>query len=256
MNKKLISNVMQGNIFLLTHKCGNMFLKQIFKTNIINRNLKNFNYIEIPKKFNRETLLIKNFKNIRCRNFSILKSLNLINDFGFDKSRTKFFCLTRHPASLFKSAAIFGLRGSEKWMRKKKQGIFNGNSYYSALHECNNFDEQLILCMKFWGLQQKCIENWFNNIYILRQKGFNVTHINSVKLWEDKEYLEKFHQEICHNGFYMNFDLLFKASPLTMKKLRKHSTGQFRVDPYVGYSNLALSFYNKHFKYYEIMLGY
>jgi hypothetical protein len=56
------------------------------------------------------------FENIRCRNFTSLSIEKLLR--YIDLEKTQFFLFVRHPASLFRSAVSYHMRGNEQWARK------------------------------------------------------------------------------------------------------------------------------------------
>ena len=173
-----------------------------------------------------------------------------------DLQSSKFFVFTRHPASFFRSATKYHLRGNEKWSREKKLKCFNNQTLFETLHKCNNFDEKLIVSMKYFGLQKGFVKNWVENINYLKKQKFIYHQIRCEELWQSEKYLKDFHQLISHDRFSIKYDDILIHSPISRKNLKGHSTGEFKKHPYEGYNQNALEFYKIHFGEVEYILNY
>ena len=245
---------MAANIFLLTHKCGNNFIEDIFNRG----DKRKSNYIEISqgeKNFN-SFLNNTDFFNVRCRNFekdSTEKILKLL-----DTKHTKYFVFTRHPASFFRSAARYHIRGKEKWCKDIKLKHLAGKTLYQCLHDCKSFGEQLVVTMKHFGLENRYPNNWVENLAFLKDQGANYRQIKCEDIWQDLDALKKFHAALIHDGFSIDFEQVLDASPLRERGFNKtqHATGEFKKDIFEDYDNFARDFYNMHFKRLETNLQY
>ena len=242
---------MPANAFLLTHKCGNNFI-----IDLLNKGKnKTPNYIELWQKnpvflnYNNEL-----FYNIRCANFAKSETEKLFEILG--KENINYFVFTRHPASFFRSATSYHLRGNEVWCRESKQPHFEDKTLYETLHDCKNFGEQLVISMKHFGIAKQFIKSWTNNLKYLRDKTANVYQIKCENIWQDENELRELHDKISHNGFFINFNRLLEVSPINREKLKKHSTGEFKKDFFADYDDFAKDFYNDSFKKYEKELQY
>ena len=259
---------MPANIFLLTHKCGNNFIKEIFNRNdkksnnfikgIFNRgDNKTNNLIQISEDeqnfdFNPNN---ENFFNIRCRNFTRNSTEKISNMFG-DES-VKYFVFTRHPASFFRSATTYHLRGNEKWCKSKKLKHFNGKTLYQSLHDCKSYGEQLVVSMKHFGLEMRLPNRWVENLAFLRDQGSDHQQVKCEDIWQDLNALKKFHTALVHDGFSIDFEQVLGSSPLREGGFsKKHATGEFKKDVFEDYDDFAKDFYNMHFKSLEAILQY
>lgn len=240
---------MPANVYLLTHKCGNNFIIDLF-----NRKTKTDNYIELKPDFPKFNYANETFYNIRCRNFKRPHTEKLFDLLG--KEGINYFVFTRHPASFFRSATTYHLRGNEKWCRQVKQPGFGDRTFYEALHDCKSFGEQLVASMKLFGISNRLIENWVMNLNFLRDKNANVQQVKCEDIWQNESSLKEFHSGITHSGFLINFEQLLKASPVGIAKLKEHSTGEFKKNAFDGYDDFAKNFYDAYFKKYEFYLQY
>ena len=200
------------------------------------------NYIEIRKTQQNFNFTPNNadFFNIRCRNFDKDSTEKILKLFG--NEYTKYFVFTRHPASFFKSATKYHLRGNEKWCKNRKLEHFAGKTLYQSLHDSKNFGEQLVVSMKHFGIEQRFLNNWVENLAFLEDQGANY---------------QQFHAALLYDGFYIDFEQVLGASPLREGGFTiKHATGEFREDVFKDYDDFAKDFYNLHFKGLETILRY
>ena len=241
---------MPANIFLLTHKCGNTYLEDVYKR--VDKKLIQFQSDELvgqmpgPYIGDAETLE-SGFANIRCRNFSpssINRLLPLIN-----RHQSQFFLFVRHPASLFRSATSYHMRGEERWVRVNKYAYLDGKTLYQALHAAPDFESRLLVSMKHFGIHWNLIGNWINCYHHLTDIGANFTVVRTEDLFADGDgsVFDRLSTTMSHHGFTMLAEHLRAASPRHMQKLPAHSTGEFRRDPFHGYTGRALEMYNTHF---------
>ncbi len=110
-----------ANVFLLTHKCGNNYIGSVFENDdtVVKYQADDMRgwmpgpYISsISDSLNAD----KRFLNLRCRNFNPKSIEKLLQHIDIASSR--FYIFTRHPASFFRSAASYHLRGVERWSKK------------------------------------------------------------------------------------------------------------------------------------------
>ena len=258
---------MNANIFLLTHKCGNNFIQDIFKRpksiNPLKRillkksSLNHYasSYFELtPKQTLEDSAFKKKFINLRCRNFRVEDTKLLIKK--LDPKFARFFIFTRHPATFFRSATKYHLRGNENWARERKLEYFDNQTLYETLHKCSNFGEQLIVGMTHFGIKSGLVKNWVENINHLKKRKLNYYQIHCDELWQSKQYIKDFHKLISHGGFNIKYEEIFSKSPIGRKKLKIHSTGEFLKNPYDDYDQNALDFYKMNFNEVESILNF
>lgn len=244
---------MPANVFLLTHKCGNNFIEDIFNRgdNKIN------NYIQITQGKQNFNFTPNNvdFFNIRCRNFTRNSTEKILNMFGDEA--VMYFVFTRHPASFFRSATQYHLRGNEKWCKNNKQKHFDGKTLYQTLHDCKSFGEQLVVSMKHFGLEWRFPNRWVDNLAFLGDQGADYQQVKCDDIWQDLNALKKFHTALVHDGFLIDFEQVLGSSPLREGGFsKKHATGEFKKDVFEDYDNFAKDFYNMHFEGLETILQY
>ena len=110
-----------ANIFLLTHKCGNGYINNVFRRSGIK--LTHFQSDELrgqmPGPYIGDVKEIRGkFANVRCRNFSAVSIEKLLKLVDIETAR--FFLFVRHPASLFRSAVTYHMRDNELWAREER----------------------------------------------------------------------------------------------------------------------------------------
>jgi len=239
---------MPANVFLLTHKCGNHFIEDIFNSD----NSKTQGYVSLKKAgFDADR---ESFYNVRCRNFSKEQTKRTVDLLGVEG--VKYFLFTRHPASFFKSATTYHLRGNERWSRTKEFNHLGGKTLYESLHNCDSFGEQLVVSMKHFGVKNRFINYWIENLKYLKNIGADYSQIKCEDVWKDLNAVKEFHKAIVHSGFSVDFEQVLRASPIGMADLKRHSTGQFQKKPFDDYDDLAKGFYDKNFKNLERSLNY
>ena len=247
--KRITKRKPSANIFLLTHKCGNQFIRSVFKKDPTFYEFQSADFKgEMPGPYiNSIKGFSENFVNIRCRNFDTISLLKLMNHIDTEKSR--FFILTRHPASLFRSALKYHLLGKEKWAVKNKYFYLDNNSLHKTLIKTKNYDDKLILCMIHFGLHWRLINRWLENYNLLNSLKLNVNLIKTEDLFSNNspKFFEDIALKINHDYYSFSSDRLMHSSPAFMKKLPKHSTGEFRNSFFDGYGDLAKNFYKDYF---------
>lgn len=239
-----------ANAFLLTHKCGNNYVASLFQD--LNEDLVGFQTDELmgqmpgPYVGNNKTLR-GNFLNIRCRNFSSLSLEKLFRSVDIEK--TNFFLFVRHPASLFRSAASYHLRGGEKWARTNKYSYLNNRTLTQALNDAKCLEDRLVISMTHFGIVWRLTENWLNCHRYLTTRGANLTVVRTEDLFAegDDNYFQMLSDKLSHNGYRITSDYLKASSPIYMEKLPSHSTGEFRKTAMSGYTGKALELYNQYF---------
>jgi hypothetical protein len=245
-NRPEVSVGPPANLFLLTHKCGNNYVRSVFaseptfiqyQTDELRGQMPG-PYIgdaEVPP---------MEFANIRCRNFSPLsleKSLRLI-----DLHRSRFFLFVRHPASFFRSAASYHLRGSEKWAMESLYNNLGNKTLTQALQEAPDLETRLTIAMRHFGLLWSLPSQWVAAYQFLKSIGADVTVVKTEELFDrrDEPYFETLADKLSHDGFSISADELMAASPRFMKELPAHSTGEFKRPLFDGYTGRALEMYN------------
>ena len=123
--------LVSSNIFLLTHKCGNNYIQEVFRKN--NSSIIGFLSDELLGQFpGRSITEVKNFigsfVNIRCRNFTP-QSIDKLNKL-IDLQKTNFFLIVRHPGSFFRSAVSYHMRGKEHWARTNIYSILEDKTLF------------------------------------------------------------------------------------------------------------------------------
>jgi hypothetical protein len=239
-----------ANMFLLTHKCGNNYVGSVFKG--LNEKLIKYQTDELrgqmPGPYIADLKSINSgFANIRCRNFtplSIEKSLRHIS-----LSKSHFFLFIRHPASMFRSAAAYHMRGEERWARKSKYGYLGGKSLSEALNQAPDLESRLIISMTHFGNVWQLIDNWIKCYRYLKQIDASLTVVKTETLFSDGDdnYFDFLAEKMSHHGFQMTSEQLKGSSPIFLEKLPSHSTGEFKRDPLEGYTGRALEMYNEYF---------
>lgn len=187
------------------------------------------------------------FANIRCRNFSPLsieKTLRLI-----DPQRSRFFLFVRHPASFFRSAASYHLRGTEKWATRRRYSYLDNKTLTQALKDADNLETRLMLTMKHFGLMWSLPDRWISCYRFLVEMGIHLTIIRIEELFNEGEesYFNSLATQLSHDGFEMSAQRLMASSPRFMQKLPSHSTGEFKKKPLDDYTGKALEMYNQWF---------
>lgn len=242
-----------GNIFLLTHKCGNHFVREIFS-----RVAGTARLVSLQPTDDLASILRHRapFLNIRCRNFPV-ESVDRLSAM-FDPGQTRYFLFLRHPASFFRSAVTYHLRGDEPWCRTLALDHFQGRSLYEELHARKDLDERLIAVMTHFGVAQRTILRWVESLEYLRSSRLchEVIHVES--LWGEaaRESLSEFARSLCHDGFEIDEAYVMQASPSGKQELSRHSTGECKQTAYAGYGPKAMEFYEAAFKPFESILGY
>jgi len=240
-----------ANVFLLTHKCGNHYYKSVFRNgptavqfqaNDLRSEMPGANVQTIPE-------IDQEFLNIRCRNFDTKTVAALLNQ--VDLKTSKFFLFTRHPASFFRSATTYHLRGGEKWATKNRYSYLNNQTLHEALNTTHHDDEKLIISMKHFGLAWNLIDRWIQNHRFLLSIGAELHVIKTEELFSttDESYFDDFSKKLSHSSYAISADTLKLASPAFMDELPKHSTGEFKKSSFHGYGELAKRFYSENFAY-------
>lgn len=230
-----------------------MFIEDVFNRGYNKTN----NYIAIQQNKQNFDFTPNNvdFFNIRCRNFTRDSTEKILNMLG-NKS-TRYFIFTRHPASFFRSATIYHLRGNEKWCKNKKLKHFAGKTLYQSLHDCKNFGEQLVVSMKHFGLKRRFPNRWVENLGFLRDRGADYQQVKCEDIWQDLNALKKFHAALVHDGFLIDYEQVLGSSPLREAGFSKeHATGEFKKGMFEDYDDFAKNFYSMNFKSLETILQY
>ena len=239
-----------ANLILLTHKCGNHFFKSVFKkeASFVNYQSPDLKGTEMPGP-DIEAILDKTatFLNIRCRNFDPI-SLKKIGGY-IAQEKTHYFQCVRHPASFFRSASEYHLTTPERWSKNKSQQHLHGLTLHKALKEAHNLDERLIISMKHFGLAWRLPQRWVANVQYIESFGGHVKILKTEDLFSNgsSEYFKDLAKSMSHDSYVIDDQRLFNASPISMEKLPKHSTGEFKKEFFAGYGNTAKDFYQKYF---------
>lgn len=236
------------NYYLLFHKCGNNYVKNIHE---IDRETPFVSSIEPNETDELECQENTGVLNVRCRNFGSAD----IEAHGFTReSESRFLIFTREPASFILSAVKYHLRGEEEWARTLKQIKFDNMSLTDALNNTSNDDERYIIVMKqFKHLYEKqaSLANYFQHPSFMRLK------VEDLFTSADPEYYRNIakHFRLEGNTDYIN--ALMQSSPAYKKELPKHSTGAFRVNNALAkFGGKARSYYEEHFAAFAEVLGY
>lgn len=238
-----------ANLFLLTHKCGNNYVESVFQdvqTLIQYQTDELRGQMPGPYIGDAHSPPMQ-FANIRCRNFSPLsleKSLRLV-----DLQRSRFFLFVRHPASFFRSAANYHLRGSEEWATKTCYGYLGNKTLTQALQDAPDLENRLIIAMQHFGLLWPFPSQWVAVHQFLTNISADVTVVKTEELFNDGDeaYFDTLAGKLSHDGFAISGHALMAASPRFMKDLPEHSTGEFRRPPLDGYTGKAFRMYNELF---------
>jgi hypothetical protein len=240
-----------SNVFLLTHKCGNNYVSSVFRD--AKEKLIRFQTDELvgqmPGPYIGDAKVLRaDFLNIRCRNFSALSLEKLLRTVDIEK--TRFFLFVRHPASLFRSAVSYHMRGKEEWAVTHKYPHLNNRTLTQALNDADSFEDRLVISMTHFGLVWRLTENWLNCHYYLTVRGANLTVVKTEDLFAegDDKYFQMLSDKLSHDGFTMAADNLMGSSPIYMEKLPVHSTGEFQNDVMSGYKGQALEMYTQFFR--------
>ena len=242
-----------ANLFLLTHKCGNNYIRAVLRdepTFIQYQTDELRGQMPGPYIGDAEVPPLE-FANIRCRNFSPLsleKTLQLI-----DLSKSRFFLFVRHPASFFRSAASYHVRGTEKWATRTQYDYLGGKTLTQALNDAENLEARLKISMRHFGLLWSMPANWVACYRFLTGLNADVTVIKTEELFStgDEAYFESLARHLSHDGFEISASQLMAASPRFMKSLPEHSTGEFKKEPLDGYEGDALKIYKDAFTSFE-----
>ena len=241
-----------ANVFFLSHKCGNHFFLAAFKKDLTFSNLQSTD-LSSSNELQGDTAysLIKtkgNFLNLRCRNFDPISIIRLLKHLDLEK--TRFFLVVRHPASFFRSASTYHVKSPEFWSKNKTYKHLGDKTLNSALLDIEDVDERLIMTMKHFGFTWYLPQRWLMNAEFLNASGLNFSILKIEDLFSDgtASYFQSLASTITHDGYQMSSARLMDASPIFMKELPAHSTGEFRKGYFDGYGERALNFYNQHFK--------
>jgi len=185
--------------------------------------------------------------NVKCRNFnplSITKLLRLI-----DAKKSSFYLFTRHPASFFRSAATYHLRGGEEWARTNVYPHLGGSTLHEALIAAEGNSERLLVSMKHFGLAWTLIDKWVQNHRLLQslKLEIEVVRIEDLFTCRDASYYELLADSMRKTSFRISATELMRSSPAFMPELPLHSTGEFQKDVFHGYGKNSLQFYEDNF---------
>lgn len=238
-----------ANVFLLTHKCGNNYIEAVFDRDptfcqYLSDDLRR----EMPGPYVGDMHHLNGeFINIRCRNFDPISLARLLSYIDVDSS--KFFLFTRHPASLFRSAAMYHLRGGEEWSKTNKYSYLQGLSLHDALNLSGDMTKRLHVAMMHFGLAWGLPDRWIKNLKLLQLVSSKVYIVKTEELFSsiDHDYYIKLAQLMSSPFYVMHPNRLMGASPAFMGKLPAHATGQYMSDCFDGYSTDMLHFYYEHF---------
>lgn len=251
----VMSSRKPANVFLVTHKCGNNYLAKTVGRH--SSKLENTSFEQIS---NKELPSVKefssNFVNIRARHYlpsDITELLRLV-----DPSRSKFFLFTRHPASFFRSATTYHLRGPEEWAKSVPIPKLNNKTLYDSLHALDNYQDQLILSMQYWGEIVGVIRRWSSLLDYFKNSGLIFRQIKCEDLWMHggSSFFDELASVLSHDGFAIDKQVLMAESPQLLSQLPSHSTGEFRKSYYNEFGDKSLDFYLERYLASEIKLGY
>ena len=241
-----------ANVFFVTHKCGNHFFESVFTKDPTFSNLQSVDLSsskQLPGETPNSLANVKgDFLNLRCRNFDPISILKLLKH--LDPEKTRFFLVVRHPASFFRSASSYHVKSPERWSKNRIYKHLGDRTLNSALLETDNADDRLILTMKHFGFAWYLPQRWLMNAEFLKSSDLNFSVLKTEDLFTDgtASYFETLASNMSHDGYQIDASHLMNASPIFMKELPPHSTGEFRKSSFDGYGDKALSFYNQHFK--------
>lgn len=245
-----------SNLILLTHKCGNSYFHKVLRKENNYFQFQSEDIIrhgEMPgQSINRLKGISRPFYNVRCRNFdtiTTMKALDLV-----DLKRTQIFLCVRHPASFFRSATKYHENNPEKWSQEQRYSHLDNQTLHEALVREKDEDNKLIISMKHFGLAWRLPFRWASNYEYIKSTGKEVTILKTEDLFKNgtDSYFEKIAATMSHDGYAIDASRLIKKSPISMKALSKHSTGEFQKDFFDGFGQKAMEFYNAHFKQVEI----
>jgi len=237
-----------ANIFLLTHKCGNHYFQRYFGDKSLPHFQSDDIKGEMPGPYIGESIIPdREFLNIRCRNFDSISISRLLKSIDLEKSR--FFLMTRHPNSFFRSATSYHLRGGEKWARTNRYSYLKNKTLHEALCTTEDPDQRLLISMKHFGLAWRLLDRWIQNHRFLSSLGAKLFIIKTEDLFSttSRDYFYMLSEKMSHNSYSANPERLMSCSPAFMEKLPKHSTGEFKKSHFSGYGDKAREFYNDNF---------
>ena len=246
-------NKKPSNLILLTHKCGNVYFNKVLKgeqsfINFQSEDIRCFDEMPGPSikqlQFNSQSFL-----NIRCRNFDTITTMKILDLIDIEKSNI-FLCI-RHPASFFRSATNYHQSSPEKWSLERRYPHLNNHTLHEALTHEKDEDKKLIISMKHFGLAWQLPLRWLSNYRYLKSIGQDITLIKTEDLFKNgtNSYFEGLAAKMSHDGYSIEASRLLEKSPISMKSLPKHSTGEFQKDNFSGFGQKAMDFYNIHFKH-------
>ena len=243
-----------SNLILLTHKCGNMYFNKILKKekSFIQFQSEDIRNGEMPgPSINKLKEISRPFYNARCRNFDTITTMKILD--LVDADRTQIFLCVRHPASFFRSAAKYHESKPEKWSQEQRYPHLDNQTLHEALAREKDEDNKLIISMKHFGLAWRLPFRWVSNYEYIKSIGKEVTILKTEDLFKNgtDSYFENTAEKMSHDGYSINASRLIKASPISLKTLPKHSTGEFQKDFFDGFGQKAIEFYNTHFKQIE-----
>ena len=191
------------------------------------------------------------FYNIRCRNFDTITTMKILD--LVDSKKTQIFLCVRHPASFFRSAAKYHESKPEKWSKTQRYSHLHNQTIHEALGREEDEDNKLIISMKHFGLAWRLPFRWISNYEFLKSTGKEVTILKTEDLFINgsDSYFDNIATRMSHDGYSINSSRLVKASPISLKALPKHSTGEFQKDFFDGFGQKAMDFYNAHFQQIE-----
>jgi len=238
-----------ANLFLLAHKCGNNYVTSVFRGD---RTFVQYQTDdmrgEMPGPYiSEDAALPTSFANVRCRNFtpiSVERALRLA-----DPEQTRVFLFVRHPASFFRSAVSYHLRGNEQWAVTNRYGHLEDKTLHRALTEANTLETRLIIAMKHFGLAWGLPDRWVQCYGYLVERGIQIDVVKTEELFSQSEtsYFDDLAARLSHSGYEVSADQLMAASPGFMKELPAHATGEFLKEPLDGYSGAAREMYDRWF---------
>ena len=243
-----------SNLILITHKCGNMYFNKVLKKeqSFIQFQSEDLRNGEMPgPSINKLKQISRPFYNIRCRNFDTITTMKILD--LVDSKKTQIFLCVRHPASFFRSAAKYHESKPEKWSKTQRYSHLHNQTIHEALGREEDEDNKLIISMKHFGLAWRLPFRWISNYEFLNSTGKEVTILKTEDLFINgsDSYFDNIATRMSHDGYSLNSSRLVKASPISLKALPKHSTGEFQKDFFDGFGQKAMDFYNAHFQQIE-----
>lgn len=237
------------NLFILFHKCGNNYVKAVHRHDPATRFTLSVKAPEADKIASCD--LPGEPVNVRCRNFG----LKVLQRHGLlEGGDMRFLVFTRHPASFILSAVNYHLRGAEKWAMTRPEPHLGGVPLTTALNATEEEAERQIIAMKqFRGLyeRQASFAECFGD------DRFMQIRCEELFSTDDPAYFRAiaFFLRLGDRPAFIH--ALQQASPTSMKKLPRHSTGAFKQrDPYGALEPRAQSWYDEHFRAFADRLGY